>query len=79
MGARLSGALSVRGLHKPVVVGMGALRLIMSPVPFTGFYPACFKTSCKSLSKARHLRNLLDKVVKVQHFLQQVGRGGNKS
>lgn len=69
MGARLSGALSVRGLHKPVVVGRGVLRLIMSPVPFTGSYPACFRTSCKSLSKARHLRNLSDKVVKVLHVL----------
>lgn len=62
-GARVSGASRVRGLHKPMVVGMGPLRLRSPPssFPFTDL-----KTSCKSLSKASPSRDLLDKAVEVQ-------------
>lgn len=63
-GAGVSGALQVRGLHKPMVVRMGALRLRFPP----SYFPFIdLKTSCKSLSKASPLRDLLDKVVEVQH------------
>lgn len=46
-----------------------AKALHVSPLPFADSCPACCKTSCKSLSKTSHLRDLLDKVVRVQHAL----------
>lgn len=64
-GARVSGALQVRGLHKPMVVKMGALRLRFPPPSYFPFID--LKTSCKSLSKASPLRDPLDKVFEVQH------------
>lgn len=46
------------------------IRLTMNPlhslIPFQLVLMCVFRTSCKSLSKARHLRDLLDKVVKVR-------------
>lgn len=78
-GARLSGAFWVRGLHKPVVVRMGALRLTLPSPSFHSLIrlPLVLKTSCKSLSKASPWRDLLDKAVEVRLNSQKVSRGAN--
>lgn len=50
--------------------GNAVVRLTMTPfhslIPLQLVLMCVFKTSCKSLSKAGHLRDLLDKVVKVR-------------
>lgn len=61
----IKGLMQTRGGGNGNVV----VRLTMNPfhslIPFQLVLMCVFKTSCKSLSKARHLRDLLDKVVKV--------------